>query len=91
MPVYELTAAEIPFQLEAELPVVYKNSKIPCGYRIDLLIDNSLILELKSVDLIQAIHEAQLLTYMKLFGVRTGLLIDFNERYLKHGIRRFVL
>jgi GxxExxY protein len=88
---YELTTAKIPFETEADLPVMYKNTRIPCGYRIDLLIDGRLIVELKSVDSLQVVHEAQILTYMKLSGVRTGLLINFNEKYLKHGIRRFVL
>jgi len=88
---YELSAAQIPFVLEAEIPVLYKGMKIACGYRIDVIVDNSIVLELKSVDAIQPIHEAQILTYMKLSNLKTGLLINFNEKYLKHGIRRFVL
>ena len=62
-----------------------------CGYRIDLLVENSLIVELKSVDKILPIHEAQLLTYMKLANIKTGLLINFNVKRLKDGIKRFVL
>lgn len=88
---YELSAAGIMFLLEAELPVIYKGTRIPCGYRIDLLIENKLILELKSVDSLQRVHEAQILTYMKLSNIGIGLLINFNEKYLKHGIKRFVL
>lgn len=88
---HELSKAQIPFLLEAELPVFYKEMHISCGYRIDLLIDRNLVVELKSVDSLQPIHEAQILTYMKLAKVSTGLLINFNERYLKHGIKRFVL
>ena len=88
---YELSNANIPFILEAEIPVLYKDIKISCGYRIDVLVDNNLMLELKSVDSIQPIHEAQILTYMKLSKMKMGLLINFNEKYLKRGIKRFVL
>ena len=88
---YELSQAGINFQIEVELPVKYKNVHISCGYRIDLLIENNLIIELKSVDKIIPIHEAQLLTYMKLSGIKVGLLMDFNEIVLKDGIKRFVL
>ncbi len=88
---YELSRAGINFQIEVELPVKYKNVHISCGYRIDLLIENNLIIELKSVDKIIPIHEAQLLTYMKLSGIKVGLLMNFNEIVLKDGIKRFVL
>ena len=88
---YELSKAGIAFQLEAELPVFYKEIRISCGYRIDLFVENALIVELKSVDEIHPIYEAQLLTYMKLSKVKTGLLINFNEKLLKDGIKRYVL
>ena len=88
---YELSQAGINFQMEVELPVKYKNVLISCGYRIDLLIENNLIIELKCVDKIIPIHEAQLLTYMKLSGIKVGLLMNFNEIVLKDGIKRFVL
>jgi len=88
---YELSQAGINFQMEVELPVKYKNVLVSCGYRIDLLIENNLIIELKSVDKIIPIHEAQLLTYMKLSGIKVGLLMNFNEIVLKDGIKRFVL
>ncbi len=88
---YELSQARIKFQMEAELPVRYKTMRISCGYRIDLLIENKLIVELKSVDEIHPIHEAQLLTYMKLAKIKIGLLMNFNEKMLKDGIKRFVL
>ncbi len=88
---YELSQAGISFQIEVELPVKYKNVLISCGYRIDLLIENNLIIELKSVDKIIPIHEAQLLTYMKLSDIKVGLLMNFNEIVLKDGIKRFVL
>ncbi len=88
---YELSHAVMPFQLEVELPVIYKSVRIACGYRIDLVVDSRLIVEFKCVDKLLPIHEAQLLTYMKLSKIGIGLLINFNERYLKNGIKRFVL
>ena len=88
---HELRLKAIEFRLEHPLPVDYKGVHLDCGYRIDLLIEDSLIIELKSVDEIKGIHEAQLLTYMKLARVKTGLLINFNVTRLKEGIKRFVL
>ena len=88
---YELSNNVIPFQMEVGLPVRYKDVQLACGYRIDLIIDSRLILELKCVDKLLPIHEAQLLTYMKLSDIGTGLLINFNVRILKNGIKRFVL
>jgi GxxExxY protein len=88
---HELTLNGITFQLQHPQPVQYKDIRLDCGYRIDILVENELILELKSVEEIKGIHEAQLLTYMKLAGVKTGLLINFNNTKLKDGIKRFVL
>jgi GxxExxY protein len=88
---YELNRAKIPFQLQVALPVDYNKSGLICGYRIDLFVDNSLIVEVKSIDQLLKIHEAQILTYMKLTKVRVGLLINFNVELLKKGVRRFVL
>ncbi len=88
---HELSLNNIDFRLQHPLPVVYKGVHLDCGYRIDLLIDERLIVELKSVAQIKGIHEAQLLTYMKLAGIKTGLLVNFNEKLLKNGIKRFVL
>jgi len=88
---YELNQAKIPFKLQVELPVECKQIKLDCGYRIDLLADDRLIVELKSVDQLLRIHEAQVLTYMKLASVRVGLLINFNVELLRKGVRRFVL
>jgi GxxExxY protein len=73
------------------VPVEYKGVHLDCGYRIDVLIDDQVILELKSVERVLAIHEAQLLTYMKPAAVSKGLLINFNVRRLVDGIRRFRL
>jgi GxxExxY protein len=75
---YELAQAKIPFKLQVELPVEYKRMRLDCGYRIDMLADDRLIVELKSVDQLLKIHEAQVLTYMKLTRVSVGLLINFN-------------
>ena len=88
---YELNQANIPFKLQVELPVKYKEIRLDCGYRIDLLADDRMIVELKSVDQLLKIHEAQVLTYMKLAEVGVGLLINFNVDVLRKGIRRFVL
>ncbi len=88
---HELTRNSINIELQLALPVHYKDVRLDCGYRIDILIEKQLIVELKSVEEIRGIHEAQLLTYMKLAGVKTGLLINFNVTKLKDGIKRFVL
>jgi GxxExxY protein len=88
---HELKNAGIPFKLQHPLPVEYKGIKLDCGYRVDLFIDNEIIVELKSVDKVLPIHQAQLLTYMKLSGISIGLLMNFNVKYIKHGIKRMVL
>ena len=88
---YELSRAKIPFKVQVGLPVEYKEILLDCGYRIDLLADNRLIVELKSVEQLLKIHEAQILTYMKLAAVSVGLLINFNADVLRKGVRRFVL
>jgi len=88
---YELNRAKVPFKLQVELPVEYKQIKLDCGYRMDLLVDDRLIVELKSVDQLLTVHEAQILTYMKLAKVRIGLLMNFNVELLRKGIKRFVL
>ena len=68
----------------------YKGQKIDCGYRVDLVVADQLIVELKSVDRLLSIHEAQLITYLKLSGIKVGLLINFNEEVLRDGIKRLV-
>jgi GxxExxY protein len=88
---FELSKAGINFEIEKELPVLYKGVNVDCGYRIDLLIENKLIVELKSVAKLLPVHEAQLLTYMRLTNIKTGLLINFNEYLLKQGLKRLVL
>ena len=73
------------------MPVIYKEVRLEAGYRLDLVIEDRLIVELKTVEKLLPIHEAQLLTYMKLSGFRTGLLLNFNSAVLKNGIKRMVL
>ena len=88
---HELRLNGIPFKLEEALPVEYKGVRLDCGYRIDVLVDDRVILELKAVEVVTGIHKAQLLTYMKLSGIKTGLLINFNVQRLVDGIERFVI
>jgi len=88
---HEMRTCGIEFKLQHPLPVRYKDILLDCGYRVDVFVEGELILELKSVEEVKGIHEAQLLTYMKLAGIRTGLLINFNVRQLKDGIKRIVL
>jgi GxxExxY protein len=87
----ELSHAGIPFQMELPLPVRYKDILLDCGYRIDLLVTGDLIVEIKSVETLLPIHQAQILTYMRLAKVPRGLLINFNVTKLQNGIKRFVL
>lgn len=72
------------------LPVVYNNIKLDAGYRIDLMVENMIIIEMKSVESLAPVHTAQLLTYLKLSNIKVGLLINFNETDLKNGIKRLV-
>jgi len=88
---YELIAKGIKVQMEVPMPVAYKTVKLDCGFRIDLLVEGQLIVELKSVDALVPLHDAQLLTYLKLAGIKTGLLINFNVPLLKNGLKRIVL
>ena len=87
----ELDLQGIAFKLENPLPVEYKGIQLDCGYRIDVLVEDRMIVELKAVDAIKEIHKAQLLTYMKLAGIKIGLLVNFNVPKLTSGIKRFVL
>jgi GxxExxY protein len=87
----ELSLNNIEFVTQHPLPVEYKGVRIDCGYRVDVLVANEIILELKSVQELMPIHEAQLLTYMRLAGMKQGFLINFNVRRLKDGLKSFVL
>ena len=88
---HELLELGYHVERQKELPVVYKNNKLNAGYRIDLLVENAVIIELKSIEAIAPIHEAQLLTYLKLSNKQLGLLINFNVCDLKKGIMRKIL
>ncbi len=88
---HELHLRNLNFQRQVELPVAYKGLKLDCGYRLDVVVDNAVIVELKSIEQISPIHEAQLLTYLRLSGKKVGLLINFNVAVLKNGIVRRVL
>jgi len=81
----------MPFARQVPLPVEYKGVKVDCSYRLDLLVASSIVVEIKSVSALEAIHSAQLLTYMKLGPWRFGLLINFNVPVLRAGIRRMIL
>ena len=87
---FELRELGFRIRTQAPLPVIYKSVKVDCGYRLDLVVQDMVIVELKSVDSLAPIHEAQLLSYLKLSGCVVGLLINFNVRVLKTGIRRRV-
>jgi GxxExxY protein len=87
----ELSLRQIPFERQKAIPVVYKGVTLDCGYRADLIIDRRLLIEIKSIEAVAAIHGAQLLSYLKLGGWKVGLLINFNVQLLKSGIRRRVL
>lgn len=87
---YELIERGLAVERQKELPVMYRGVKLDCGYRIDLLVEGAVVVELKAVERLEPIHEAQLLSYLKLSGCKVGLLINFNVRVLTHGIRRLV-
>jgi len=87
----ELTLREVPFERQKPLPIEYKHLKLDCGYRIDLLVAEAIVVEVKTVEVLLPIHDAQLLTYLKIGGWHIGLLINFNVPVLKEGIRRLVL
>ena len=87
---HELHLSGLSFRLQHALPVAYKGIRLDCGYRVDVLVEDEILLELKSVDELKGIHEAQLLTYMKLAGVKQGFLINFNVRRLQQGLKSFV-
>lgn len=81
----------LPYVREHPLPVHYKRMRLDCGYRIDLLVDGAVVVELKAVDRLVPVHDAQLITYLRLGGWKVGLLINFNVAVLRDGIRRRVL
>ncbi len=88
---HELRQLELPFERQVDLPVIYKGLQLDAGYRMDVVIERAVVVEVKSVEKVLPIHEAQLLTYMKLGGFKVGLLINFNEPKLVQGVVRRVL
>ena len=88
---HELNLNGIKFEVEKPLPIEYRGCRLDCGYRIDILVENELIIELKSIEQLQKIHEAQLLSYMKMANVKQGFLMNFNVMVLKEGLKSFIL
>ena len=88
---YELIQKGLKVERQKPVPVIYKEIKLDYGYRIDLLVEDSVIVELKSIEAFTPIHEAQILTYMKFAEKKVGLLINFNVTVLKNGLKRYVL
>jgi GxxExxY protein len=87
---HELVERQLHVERQKPLPVKYKGVRIDCGYRIDLLVERQVIIELKSVAHLERIHEAQLLSYLRLSGCPVGLLLNFNVKQIKNGLRRLV-
>jgi GxxExxY protein len=88
---HELDLRGIEYKKQIQLPVKYKSIQLDCGYRLDVLVENKIVIELKSIEKILPIHDAQLLTYLKLGGWQLGMVFNFNVSLLKHGIKRKVL
>jgi len=88
---YELRLRGLKVESQKPLPLIYKNVMLECGYRLDIVVENQVIIEIKTVNSIAPIHEAQLLSYLKLSNCKIGLLINFNVIVLKDGIRRMML
>jgi len=88
--VYDLVKAGLKVEQQKPLPIVYQGVKLECGYRLDLMIENKVIVEIKSVEKLLPIHQAQLMSYLKLSDCKVGLLINFNVKVLKNGIKRIV-
>jgi GxxExxY protein len=87
----ELVIRGLRIQRQLPVPIVYKDVKLQCGYRLDLLVEGRVVVELKSIEALASIHEAIVLTYLRLSGRKLGLLINFNVKILKDGIQRFIL
>jgi GxxExxY protein len=88
---YELEKVGLKVERQRALPVVYKEIKLDCGYRMDIVVDNAIVLEIKSVDVLNPVHEAQILTYLKFSEKKIGLLINFNVTLLKNGLKKYIL
>jgi GxxExxY protein len=88
---YELENAGLNIEIEKPVPIIYKSIKLDCGYRMDILVENLVIIELKTLEGFNLVHEAQVLTYMKFAEKRIGLLINFNVLLLKDGLKRYII
>ena len=88
---YELTSSGLFVEKEKPLPIIYKDIKLDHGYRINLLVENKVVIELKTVEAFTDVHSAQILTYLKFGGFKLGLLMNFNVTLLKDGLRRFIM
>ena len=88
---HELLLQKVPLERQKSLPLEYKGIKLDCGYRMDVVADSRAVVEIKCVDKILPVHEAQLLTYLKLSGLKVGLIINFHSRFIKDGIKRLVM
>jgi GxxExxY protein len=88
---HELRLQSVAFERQKPLPLEYKGIKLDCGYRMDVVADGKAVIEIKCVERILPVHEAQLLTYLKLSGLRVGLIINFHTRFIKDGIKRLAL
>jgi GxxExxY protein len=88
---HDLDQVGVAYRRQAAIPIVYRDIKLDTGYRADLVIDETMIVEIKSVEALCPVHEAQVLTYLRLGGYRSGLLLNFNTLRLKDGMRRFVM
>ncbi|MEE8380898.1 MAG: GxxExxY protein [Thermodesulfobacteriota bacterium] len=88
--VYDLAQAGLKIEQQKPLPIVYRGVKLECAYRLDLMVENDVIVEIKSVEKLLPIHQAQLMSYLKLSDCKVGLLINFNVKILRNGIKRVV-
>lgn len=88
---YELLSNGLKLERQKPVPVIYRDIKLECGYRIDILVESQVVVEVKSIEAIHPVHEAQVLTYLRFAEKRLGLLINFNVKLLKEGIRRFIM
>jgi GxxExxY protein len=88
---HELCINNIKFERQVPIPIIYKEVKLNCGFRADLVVEDRILIEVKSIDRLASIHQAQLISYMKMMGIPFGLLLNFNVELLKTGIRKFIL
>jgi GxxExxY protein len=88
---HELHTRGVSFLRQVALPIIYEGVKLDAGYRLDILVENSIIIEIRAVDTLSRVHDAQIITYLKLSGCRLGFLMNFNVALFKHGLKRMIL